>query len=170
MLGEPSFPAPVGVGSHDPHAVASMRGADVASSQHIPSRIKPERGQVTEHDVESSSSEIWAVLHEHVGGSNLANDASELAPEPAALAGDPGAGARAGDVLAREPAADDVDKPAPGPAVEGSDVVPDGKRIEHSVALALREHTLAVGVELDGADGAPSKQPRGKQTSAGAGK
>jgi hypothetical protein len=170
MLGEPSFPAPVGVGSHDPHAVASMRGADVASSQHIPARIKPERGQVTEYDSKASSSEVWAVFHEDVAGSNLANDASELAPEPAALTRDAGAAARARDVLAREAAADDVDEPAPGTTVEGADVVPDWERVEHSVALALREHALAVGVELDGADGAPSQQPRGKQSAAGAGK
>lgn len=80
MLGLCSFPAQVGVGSNDPHSISEVRGADVMSSQHIPPRIIPERGQVTEDDSESPSSEHWAVLHEHERGSHLANDASELAP------------------------------------------------------------------------------------------
>lgn len=136
-----------------------MRGANVPRSQHIPSRIKPERGQVTEDDSEPARSEHWGVLHEDVTGSNLANDASELAPEAGSLALDAGAAPRARDVLAGEPAADDVDEPAPGQPVEGADVVPDGERVEHAVALALSEHALAVGVEFDGADGAPPEQP-----------
>jgi hypothetical protein len=82
MLGELSFPAPVGVGSDNPHPVSSMWGADVPRSKHIPSRIKPERGQVTEDDSEATSSEHWAVFHEHVPRFHLANDASELPPEP----------------------------------------------------------------------------------------
>lgn len=147
-----------------------MWGADVARSQHIPPRIKPERGQVTEDDSEPARSEHWGVLHEHVSGSNLANDASELAPEAAALALDAGASPSAGDILAREAAADEVDVPSPGHSVEGADVVPDGERVEHPVALALGQDALAVGVELNGADGPPSKQPGGKQSAAGAGK
>lgn len=136
MLGAISLPTVVGIGSQDPESVSLVRGADVARSQHIPRRIIPERGQLTEHDAESANSEVWAILHERVSGSNFANDASELRPETAALAGDPGAFARARDVLAGEPARDDVDMPAPGPAIEGADVIPDGKGREESVPLS----------------------------------
>jgi hypothetical protein len=166
MLGEPSFPAHVGVGSHDPHTVSSMRSADVVSSQHIPARIKPERGQVTEDDSEAARSEHWGVLHEHVGGSNLANDASEVAPEPTALALDAGAAPGARDVLAREPAADDVDVSAPGRAGEGADVIPDGERVELSVSLTREQDAPAVGINLDSADGAPSKEEPSQDASA----
>jgi hypothetical protein len=158
MLGLFSFPAPVGVGSHDPDAVSTVRGANVASSQHVPSRIVPERGQVTEHDIESAISEIWAVLHESVDRSNFANDASELRPEPGALASEAESAAGARDVLAGEAAADDVDMPAPGPPVEGADVVPDGEALEHAVPLPREQHAPAVGINLDSADGAPSKE------------
>lgn len=48
---------PLGVGSEDPHAGALVREADVGRSKHIPLRIEPERGQFSEHEVESSSSE-----------------------------------------------------------------------------------------------------------------
>jgi hypothetical protein len=57
-----------------------MWGASVASSQDIPSRVIPERGQITEDDAESPNSEIWRVLHERECGSYFANDASELGP------------------------------------------------------------------------------------------
>jgi len=70
----------LGVG-HDPDPFSSMRRPDVASAQHIPARIEPERGQISENDAEPSSSEIWGVLHEHVARSNLANDASEVNPQ-----------------------------------------------------------------------------------------
>jgi hypothetical protein len=130
----------------------------MASPQHIPSRIVPERGQVSENDPESSSSEIWAILHERVAGSNFANDASELRPQPAALAADADPPARTRDVLAREAARDDVDSVTPGLAVEGADVVPDGERLEQSVSLPGEQHAPAKGIKLDSADGAPAQQ------------
>lgn len=135
-----------------------MGGADVARSQHIPTRIKPERGQITEDDTEPARSEHWGVLHEDVGGSNLANDASELSPETAALAIDAGALARARDVLAREAAADDVDVPTPGLPIEGADVIPDGEGLEVPVSLPSEQHAPRVGINLDSADGAPAQQ------------
>lgn len=61
---------------------------------------------------------------------------------------------------------------APGVAVEGADVIPDGEALgEPAIELSLAEHGLAVLVDLDGADGSPSKQMRaGKQSASGAGK
>jgi hypothetical protein len=146
-----------GVG-HNPHALALVGSAGVGSPQHTPARIEPQRGQVSENASEPASSESWGVLHERVPWSYLANDASELRPEPGALAVETGTLAGGTDVLAREAAADDIDVPTPGPAVEGADVVPDRERLEQSVALAGEQHASAVGINLDSADGAPAQQ------------
>jgi hypothetical protein len=72
--------------------------------------------------------------------------------------------------LAGEAAADDIDSASPGLAVEGADVIPDGEWLEESVTLSLLEDPLTVWFDLDGADGAPPKQPGGKQSAAGPGK
>lgn len=46
-----------------------------------PFRIEPQRGKVAKHSVESSKSEHWGILHEHVAGSYFANDAGHFFPE-----------------------------------------------------------------------------------------
>ena len=92
----------VGVPSHKPEPVPLVRGTNIASSQHCPPAVIPERGQVTEDSPKSSSKEGWAVLHEDVAGSNLANDPRHVPPHSAA--GSVNAGSLAGnaDVLTRE--------------------------------------------------------------------
>ncbi len=160
MLGEASFPAPVGVGSNDPHAVALVRRTDVPSSKHTPASIKPQVGKPREDDVEASSAKHRRVFGEDKRRPNLANDSEHLEPQAAALACQSSATPGAGDVLAGEASADNVDASRPRRAVEGSDVIPYREGLEHSVALSLSEHALAVLVDLDGADGAPSEQMR----------
>jgi hypothetical protein len=118
----------------------------------------PEFGQVSENTSESARSEHCGVLHERTLGSYFANDASELGPEPRSLAGDPCSLAGARDVLAGEPATDDIDVASPGLAVEGPDVVPDGEAPEQPVPLPGEQHASAVGINLDSADGAPAEQ------------
>jgi hypothetical protein len=170
MLGEPSLPAPVGVGSNDPHSVPLVRRTDVMSSDHTPRRIKPQVGKPAEDDVQSSSAEPRGVLGKDERRANLANDAEHLEPESRAVSGETSAASRAGDVLAGEASRNNVNCSAPRRAVERADVVPDGEWIEVSVSLALSEHALTVGVDLDGADGAPTEKAARKQSSAGAGK
>jgi hypothetical protein len=147
----------VGVG-HNPDALAVVRGPDVASAEHTPARIIPQRGQVTEHDIETPGNEDWAVFHEDVGGSNLANDAREVSPEPGAPPADAGAASGGTDVLAREPATDDVNRAAPGRPLERLDVIPDGERFEGAVPLPSEEDAPRIGIKLNSADGAPSKE------------
>jgi hypothetical protein len=62
------------------------------------------------------------------------------------------------DVGAGKPSTDDIDAPGPWSAVEGSDVVPDGECWQHPVTLAGEQHAARVGINLDSADGAPSKE------------
>lgn len=147
----------VGVG-HNPEPITVMGGARVASPEDAPPRIIPQRGQVAEDDTEAPGNEGWTVFHEHVIGSNLANDASEVCPEPGALPADAAASPRGADVLAREPAADDVNRAAPRPAVERLDVIPDRERFEHAVPLPGEEDTPCIGSNLNSADGAPAKE------------
>lgn len=73
------------------------------------------------------------------------------------------------DVLAREAAADDVDESAPRHAVEGLHIIPDGEVWQHPIALTSEQHPLTVGVDLDGADGAPAEQRAAEDAAPGAG-
>ena len=72
-------------------------------------RVIPDFGQVSKDSVEPENSKPWAVLHERVARSYLANNAGELFPQSAALSGDADSFAGATDVLTqlREPATDD---------------------------------------------------------------
>jgi hypothetical protein len=162
MLGEPSFPAHVGVGSDDPHAVASMGRTDVPSSKHAPCSIVPQVGKSSEDGSESASTKHRGVFGKHIRRPNLANNAELLEPKSRTSAFQTCAPPSGGDVLAGEAAGDDVDEAAPWPSVEGADVIPDGERFEVSVALALGEHTLAVSVDFNSTDGSPPEQLGGE--------
>jgi hypothetical protein len=70
----------------------------------------------------------------------------------------PTAGSDATDVQTGEAAADDIDVPSPGLAIKGGDVIPDGEGLEQPVPLPGEQHAAAVGINLDSAHGAPSKQ------------
>jgi hypothetical protein len=146
-----------GVG-HDPDPFALVRRTGIGRAQDTPPSIIPERGQVTEYTSEPSSNEVCGVFHERVLRSYLANDASKLAPKPRSFAVEASTGAIAADVLAGEPAANDVDGASPGLAVKRADIIPDGEWIEHTVPLASEQHAAAVGIKLDSADGAPAQQ------------
>lgn len=146
-----------GVGTHKPEPVALVGGANVGSSQHCPSAVIPERGQVTEHSSESPSNEGWAVLHVAVAGSNLANDPRHVGPHSAAGSIDAGAFACNADVLAREAPRNHVNKSAPRSSVKAAHVSPNRERSEGSSGLSLRQNLCCVGITLNSADGAPSQ-------------
>jgi hypothetical protein len=74
----------------------------------MPLRIKPERGQVPENDIQPSTKQSCDVFHDDVRGMNLANNSGVLFPQTAALAPNPSALAGDADVLAGEPSADNV--------------------------------------------------------------
>lgn len=88
-----------------------------------------------------------------------------LGPEVDGIGAAPGSG---GEGLAGEAPANDVHEPAPGLSGELADVREDGEPREAAVALTRREDPLAVGVDLDGADGAMAEQDVSEDSSANA--
>jgi hypothetical protein len=143
---------------NNPEPVALVRSANIGRSEHTPSRIEPERGQVGEHSSESASNEHWAVFHECVSRSNFANDARHFAPEARAFAIKPLAGSGDADVLTGNPARNHVNASAPRLPVKGANVIPNREGREKSVILSGAQNACGVGVALDSADRAPPEQ------------
>ena len=130
-----------------------------------PLRIEPQGGQVSENDVESSNKERADVFHEHEAGSNLANEASVLSPEPGLLAvEDPLAPAGVADVLTRESASDVIHDATPRAAVEGRNVTPDRRRIQPPLFHARDQDRGGIGFPLDETDGAGGASESGEET------
>jgi hypothetical protein len=100
-----------GVGNN-PDALPAVRGTSLGKRYNVPLAIIPEAGQVPEKDTGPSPiiarKEVGGVFHEDVSGSYFANETGKLCPEAGSLSGDPNARSTGGNVLAREPAADNV--------------------------------------------------------------
>jgi hypothetical protein len=138
------------------------------SAEHSPPRIIPQRGQVSENTSKPARSEVWGVLHEDVSRSHLANDPRHFSPQSASGAVDARTFSGSGDVLAREPASDDVHQSTPWPSIEGSHVVPDWEGVQASVVLAGEQDAPGVVVDFDGAHGAESTEESAEYAAASA--
>jgi hypothetical protein len=158
-----------GVGSSEPEPVALVRGANVGSSQHCPATVIPDRGQVTEDSPKSPNKERWAVLHEHVSGSNVANDAGHVEPQSRPFAVDAGAPAGDADVLAGEAPRNHVNTASPRSPVKGANVIPDREGRENSVVLSGDKNACGPRVALDSADRAHARKLAAEDSSPGAG-
>lgn len=108
----------------------------MSTSQHSPLRIKPHRGQVREHSIDSSGNKGRAVFHEDEAGLNFANDAGHLEPKAGALPVKAGSLSCDTDVLAGESSGDDVNEASPWSAVEFLDISKDGEPWKDSVSLS----------------------------------
>jgi hypothetical protein len=108
----PSLAFGVNQSPDDPDAVASVGGADMASTHHERPAGVARRFQVTEHPVSAVSSEPRDVLNEYPTGSQLAHDPVHFSPQPAAVACfDALLLPRDRHVLAREASGDEIDGP-----------------------------------------------------------
>jgi hypothetical protein len=95
-----------------------VRCPEVSSGKARPLRVIPKRGQVAENSSDRRSVPAFAlpaeegghVLHEDVAGSKLANDSGEVGPKTRAGSIDARPASGSGEVLAREPAADEIDR------------------------------------------------------------
>lgn len=141
-----------------------MRGANVGRAEIRPLRIEPEIGKPLEDAVQASSAEGGRVLDEDVGRLRLGDDAEHLEPEAASLAGEAGAAAGEGDVLARKAAGDQI-HPSKRTRIELRDIASD-----HSFAAeAGSEDVLAPRIDLDGPDEVETEQAPGEEPAPDAG-
>jgi len=142
----------------------------VVRSEHSPSSIIPQRGQVGENSSEVApiidSKEVWGVLHEDELRSHLANDSCELGPESAAISGEAGLLSGDGNVLTGKPARNDVNTASPSCSVKCANIVPDWKRLERFVVLPRGKDCGGVGVVLDSANSSPSEEFAAEYSSA----
>lgn len=128
---------------HDPDPVPALRRADVSSTHHERPAGVARRLQIAEDDICAATAQSRHVLDEHPAWTELADDAGEFVPEPAAVAVEAVAEAGGADVLAGEAAADEVDAGKVGSAGEPDIAAPgDGGPV------ALKDR-LAEGVGLD---------------------
>jgi hypothetical protein len=96
------------VGSNDEQAPATVRSSDVGSCKIRPLRIEPESGKVREHSSQSRRPQSEHVFDDDDRRRELLDDSPVLEPEPGAGAVEPSSLACEADVLAWEPAADDI--------------------------------------------------------------
>jgi hypothetical protein len=76
----------VGVGKNE-ESIPPVRRPRLFSAEQVPFRIEPEAGKVGQHVTQAACPEPWHVFNEHVGGTQGADDSSELGPNPAFVAG-----------------------------------------------------------------------------------
>ena len=124
----------------------------------LPPRIKPHRGQVSKDCSKSSNSEHWAVFHEYESRFHFANDPEHFTPKPGAFASQSQSFPGHANVLARKPAADDIDAAFPSLSIKGSHVVPYRESFEQSIALSGEQNSPWIFSKFNSADGAPSKE------------
>lgn len=128
-----------------------MRGTNGGSRYTVPLRIIPERGQRPEYGVKSPSKESCDVFQEHVAGSQFANHSGDLVEQAGTLSGQSGPASGVADVLAWEPAGNQVN---PGKVCCSDMTHVLQPRYGRPV---LRQHSPAVRVDLD----LPSAPPAG---------
>lgn len=62
-------------------ARCSAKPDGIGRRNNSPARIEPQRGKVSENNVNPPPKEHWAVLHEYEAGLYFANDAGEFGPQ-----------------------------------------------------------------------------------------
>jgi hypothetical protein len=96
-----------GVGNN-PHSVASVRRTNGACRYAVPDSIIPERGQVSENVSEPETKQPCDVFHDDEFWSYFANKTPVFTPQTRSLTVKASAFSSVAEVLAGEPAADDV--------------------------------------------------------------
>lgn len=149
----PSFITFASAVGQNEDSLAPVRSANGGRSKHTPFRIVPAFGQLPENGVESSNKQSADVFHEHDSRSYLANDASELIPEPGSVALDDSlAAAGDGDVLTRESANDAIHCSTPRATVEGFNVRPDRSGLQRPLFNPCCQNFAVFDSALDIAD------------------
>jgi hypothetical protein len=112
-------------------------------------RIETEPGKGSEDEGESASkSEGRDVFQEDETGSNVANNSSDVVPDPADV-GDAPAGASGGPGLTRETGRDNIHVSTPASAIEGDQVIPDRRRSQDTFRHARCKDRSGITFPLD---------------------
>jgi len=90
-----------------------------------------------------------------------------MRPKPGSLSGDACAFSGSADVLTGASPGDNVNPSAPGPSVEGANVVPDREVGQHPVTLSGKQYPPSIVVDFDGANRSPSQQMASEDTASG---
>lgn len=150
-----------GVGNN-PNSIPRMRGADGGSWNTVPDRIIPERGKVSENGSHPETEQTCDVFHNDELWSYFANDPAILFPKTRSRTFDARSLSSSGNVLAREPAADDIDGNSVSSKSVGCEV--SNVMVDRNIGPVFRQH--AAGVVLDFAEGDSLKAARALQAKA----
>jgi hypothetical protein len=93
----------------DEDPLPTVRRFNIGRSYNRPLRVIPSIGQASENGIDSPNNESSDVLDNHDPRAKLANETIEFVPEPGSIPVQTNSLASVGDVLAREPADEDVD-------------------------------------------------------------
>lgn len=148
LLGEPFSPSlPLLVGQNE-DAFSFVTSANGGRFEMTPLRIEPAFGKVKKDGFESSSlNKSRYVFEEAKRRFNLANDSRDVGPQPSFVLLSI---ASTGNTprLTREARNDAINKPAPRPAVEGREIVPNRRVVQDSRLHKRRQLRGASGFPL----------------------
>jgi len=130
-------------GRKDKQAITKDSGTNGCRWYAVPVRIVPALGQVSEYDINPPNKQCCDVFHEHESGSYFANQSAHLSPESTSLASDALSLSGIANVLAGEPAADQVN-----PFEVFALHIPHVPEAGH-IGPVLHQHPLAVWFVLD---------------------
>jgi hypothetical protein len=142
---------------NDPHAFSLVVRTDVPSSQYPDSSHIPHADKSLDDGGQPLGTKLRTVFREHKRRPHLVNNSEHLEYKARTCSGNSATLTRCADVLAGESPTDDIDMSAPWTPIEGADIVPDWELWQTSVPLSVDEPVPAVGINLNSADGAPSK-------------
>jgi len=133
-----------GVGNN-PNPVSLVRGANGARRNAMPFRVIPDLGQVSENVSHPSTKQRCHVLQDREFWSNHANGSNNMPVESRTGAGQSGALAGERDVLAWEPACDDI-------CLAFDEFARRHVAVNWDIWPMFREHALAERIDLDEAN------------------
>jgi hypothetical protein len=124
-----------------------LGGSQAVSAAHLPFRIIPERGQVSENTVDPAIKQVCDVLQDNDFGSNVANQSNDVPVEARSCAVDPlSIRICRADILTWKSATDGIDVDAivsETGSSEGCDIV-----IAWNVWPVFRQHSAAIGIDF----------------------
>ena len=176
-IGVGQKPGWIGVGatlavSEDEEPLAPMWRADFRRREEARRNSVAQADQISGDLGKSEAQMMGDVLEEDEGRRDLADDARDMRPEVARVrSAEPPPCDR--KWLARIARAEDVHRAAPRAAVEGSNVIPDRRRVQGRVFHPRHEHGRGVGFPLDvthsAISGTGEDKPKVESADAGAG-